>query len=109
MGSSTHSSLYRPDIDGLRAVAVISVIAYHLGVPGFGGGYVGVDVFFVISGFLITRLILVDMRRGTFSFVKFMDGEPAGCSQPFILCVWCHLLLRIFCLHQNTWHICRGR
>jgi peptidoglycan/LPS O-acetylase OafA/YrhL len=48
---------YRPDIDGLRALAVLAVILYHAEVPGFGGGYVGVDVFFVISGYLITQLL----------------------------------------------------
>ena len=48
---------YRPDIDGLRALAVISVILFHNGIPGFDGGYVGVDVFFVISGYLITQLL----------------------------------------------------
>jgi peptidoglycan/LPS O-acetylase OafA/YrhL len=48
---------YRPDIDGLRAIAVVAVVFYHAGVPGFGGGYVGVDVFFVISGYLITQLL----------------------------------------------------
>jgi peptidoglycan/LPS O-acetylase OafA/YrhL len=48
---------YRPDIDGLRAMAVLAVILYHAEVPGFGGGYVGVDVFFVISGYLITQLL----------------------------------------------------
>jgi len=53
---------YRPDIDGLRALAVIAVILFHAHVRGFGGGFVGVDVFFVISGFLITQLLLV--RRG---------------------------------------------
>src|SRR5262245_8524764 len=49
---------YRPDVDGLRAVAVSAVIAYHLNIPGVNGGLFGVDVFFVISGFVITRLLL---------------------------------------------------
>ncbi|MCV6978064.1 acyltransferase [Mycobacterium bourgelatii] len=48
---------FRPDIEGLRAIAVIAVVAYHAGIPGVGGGYIGVDVFFVISGFLITGLL----------------------------------------------------
>ena len=54
---------YRPDIQGLRAVAVVLVVLYHCGVPGIRGGYVGVDVFFVISGFLITRHLLGEHRR----------------------------------------------
>ena len=61
---------YRPDIDGLRAVAVLGVLFFHAGL-GCQGGFVGVDVFFVISGFLITSLILRDLREGTFSFADF--------------------------------------
>ena len=62
---------YRPDIDGLRAIAVLSVMFFHVGFGWFGGGWVGVDVFFVISGFLITRLIRDEYEAGTFSFAGF--------------------------------------
>ncbi|NDA76608.1 MAG: acyltransferase, partial [Actinobacteria bacterium] len=51
---------HRRDIEGLRAVAVIAVLLFHFGVPGMDGGYVGVDVFFVISGFLITSLLVAE-------------------------------------------------
>lgn len=61
---------YRPEIDGLRAFAVIGVVLCHIGL-GFPGGYVGVDVFFVISGYLITGIIVKDLRAGTFSMLDF--------------------------------------
>lgn len=64
---------YRPEIDGLRAVAVLSVIFFHAGIPGFSGGYVGVDVFFVISGYLISSIVVGELRSGTFSFAKFYE------------------------------------
>lgn len=64
---------YRPEIDGLRAVAVLPVFLYHAGVPGFGGGFIGVDVFFVISGYLITSLIVSDMETGNFSVAGFYE------------------------------------
>lgn len=62
---------YRADIDGLRAIAVIPVVLYHAGVPGFGGGFVGVDIFFVISGYLICGMIDADIRKGSFSLGNF--------------------------------------
>lgn len=62
---------YRPDIDGLRAVAVLSVILYHAAVPGISGGFVGVDIFFVISGFVITALISREIGRNVFSLPDF--------------------------------------
>ena len=63
---------FRPDVQGLRAVAVVAVVAYHAGFPGLRGGFVGVDVFFVISGFLITGLLVSDVERtGRVSFREF--------------------------------------
>ncbi len=62
---------FRPDINGLRALAVLVVVLYHFGVPGFAGGFVGVDVFFVISGFLMTKIIAGGLLGGRFSLWGF--------------------------------------
>lgn len=62
---------YRADVDGLRALAVLPVIAYHLGVPGIPGGFTGVDIFFVISGYLICGIIFNSAREGNFSYMEF--------------------------------------
>lgn len=64
---------HRPDIDGLRAIAVIPVLLYHARLASATGGFVGVDVFFVISGYLITRLILDDIQAGRFSLATFYE------------------------------------
>src|SRR5262245_33067704 len=69
---SRHARLsYRPDIDGIRALAVLLVVGFHAAPNSIRGGYVGVDVFFVISGYLITALIQSDIDRGRFSYTPF--------------------------------------
>lgn len=62
---------YRPEIDGLRAIAVISVIIYHLNENWLSGGFLGVDIFFVISGFLITGIIITEIQQNSFSLKQF--------------------------------------
>jgi peptidoglycan/LPS O-acetylase OafA/YrhL len=64
---------YRADVDGLRAVAVLSVIAFHIGISRFGGGFVGVDVFFVISGYLISSIIFAEISASRFTIVGFYE------------------------------------
>lgn len=64
---------YRKEIDGLRAIAVLPVIFFHAGFEMFGGGYVGVDVFFVISGYLITGILIDDLRQDRFSIARFYE------------------------------------
>jgi peptidoglycan/LPS O-acetylase OafA/YrhL len=63
MKTSSQSAAYRPDIEGLRGIAVLIVVAFHCGIPGFSGGFVGVDVFFVLSGYLITGLLVAEIRK----------------------------------------------
>jgi len=65
--------VYRRDIDGLRALAVLPVILFHAGFDTFSGGFVGVDIFFVISGYLITSIILAEKEEGTFSLAGFYE------------------------------------
>lgn len=78
------ASGFRPDIEGLRAVAVLAVVLFHAGVPGIDGGFVGVDVFFVVSGFLITGMLWRDVSRtGTVRMARFYGARarrllPAG-------------------------------
>ena len=66
-----NKTVFRTDIGGLRAIAVISVVLFHFGVTGFSGGFVGVDIFFVISGFLMTGIVARGLDNKNFSFVNF--------------------------------------
>src|SRR5579872_5611613 len=78
-GSARHGKVvksglkYRPDIDGLRAVAVLSVLAFHIGLKGIRGGFVGVDVFFVISGYLISSIVFSEIASSRYSVVGFYE------------------------------------
>ena len=80
---------YRPEIDGLRAVAVAPVILFHGGIAGFSGGFVGVDVFFVISGYLITSIILREMGQGRFSLLRFWERRARRILPALVLVMVC--------------------
>ena len=71
------SQIYRPSIDGLRALAILSVVLFHLNPRWLPGGFVGVDIFFVISGFLITTVIVHEDTHGRFSFGRFYQRRIA--------------------------------
>ena len=62
---------YRPDIDGLRAIAILAVVVYHAFPNSIKGGFIGVDIFFVISGYLISTIMIGSLERRSFSFVEF--------------------------------------
>lgn len=74
---------YRPDIDGLRALAIVPVLLFHAGVAGVPGGFVGVDVFFVISGYLISKHIFEALGAGQFSFVAFFERRARRIAPAF--------------------------
>ena len=94
---------YRPDIDGLRAVAVLPVVFYHLNISLISGGFVGVDVFFVISGYLITSLISAEMTEGTYSIAKFYVRRARRIFPAlFVMCAICALVVFVFCLPSDT-------
>ena len=82
---------YRPEIDGLRALAVIPVILFHAGLAGFAGGFVGVDVFFVISGYLITRIIVDERLAGRFSIIDFYERRARRILPALFLVTLCCL------------------
>jgi peptidoglycan/LPS O-acetylase OafA/YrhL len=96
---SVQALAYRPDIDGLRAIAVLLVVGFHAFPAFVPGGYIGVDVFFVISGFLISGILLDGIRAGEFSLVRFYDRRIRRIFPPLIAVLaaallygWSHLL-----------------
>ena len=85
LDSSAKGIAYRSDLDGLRAVAVLCVVFFHFNLQEFGGGYVGVDIFFVISGYLITSIIMGGLELGSFSFARFFERRIRRIIPAFIV------------------------
>lgn len=84
---------YRREIDGLRALAVAPVVLFHAGFEAFSGGFVGVDVFFVISGYLITSIILAELRDGKFSIISFYDRRARRILPALLLVLLVSIIL----------------
>lgn len=93
---------YRPDIDGLRAVAVLAVVLYHAFPEALPGGFVGVDVFFVISGFLITSIIVREAQSGSISFSRFYDRRFRRIAPALFVVLVASLIYGYFTLLPET-------
>ncbi len=102
VGQPAHPK-YRPDIDGLRAVAVLPVVAFHAAPQVLSGGFVGVDIFFVISGFLISGIIFQNLDRGTFSFGEFYSRRIKRIFPALILVLCTCLTVGWFKLFSNEY------
>lgn len=94
---------YRADIDGLRAIAVLGVVLYHAGL-GISGGFIGVDVFFVISGFLITSIINKDIKSGQFSMLQFWERRARRILPALFVVVLFTLVLGYFICFPDDYH-----
>ena len=86
----------RKEIDGIRALAIIPVILFHAGFSFAKGGYIGVDIFFVISGFLITTLILNELSTETFSLKKFYERRIRRLLPALFFVIFISILASIF-------------
>ncbi len=82
---------YRREINGIRALAVVSVILFHAGFTAFSGGFFGVDIFFVISGYLITKLIAEELENGTFSLLNFYERRVRRIIPALLFVMLCTL------------------
>ena len=89
---------YRPDIDGLRAIAVLTVVFFHAGFDVFSGGFIGVDIFFVISGFLITSIILEDLDKDRFSIKVFYERRIRRILPALYTVCFVSLIVAVFLL-----------
>lgn len=102
MSSYSYSAGYRSDIDGLRALAVLSVVLFHAGVSGFGGGYVGIDVFFVISGYLLTGQVLSRLYQRGFSFQDFYARRAWRALPALTGVIGCSLIAGFYLLMPDS-------
>lgn len=105
---------YRPDIDGLRAIAILSVIGFHAFPTIFKGGFIGVDIFFVISGYLITSIILENLYHNNFDLLEFYARRikrifPALLTIMFFSLFVGSLILTSDELQQLGKHVCQRR
>ena len=89
---------YRSEIDGLRALAVLPVIFYHAGFDLFRGGFVGVDVFFVISGYLITSIIMEELQTEKFSLIYFYERR----ARRILPALFCYVSINFFCMELDA-------
>jgi peptidoglycan/LPS O-acetylase OafA/YrhL len=104
MTQSQSKGLYRPDIDGLRAIAILSVVLYHAGVSAAPGGFTGVDIFFVISGYLIGGHIYGELHTGSFSFLRFYQRRAKRILPAFYAVLAFTLLAGLLLMSAHEFH-----
>ena len=105
--AGAHAQPYIAPLDGVRAIAVLLVLIFHIDENSLSGGYIGVDVFFVVSGFIITRNISVSLNQGRFSFLSFYTKRIARLTPAVSVTIVGTLLAASFICDSNS--ICYGR
>ena len=89
---------YRADIDGLRAIAVLLVLFFHIEIAFFSGGFIGVDIFFTISGFLITGILLKETSNNNFSFIRFYTRRSLRLLPAYLFLLLVTLFVGVYLL-----------